>query len=216
MMSKKLVIAVLIVAFGATAAWAQGRFEITPYVGYRTSGSLGGGQNGYTDFHIEDGLAYGVGIGYLINPMLTMEVRWARSDSSVTSHGLTFAKTKVAEVSTDYFHANFIFYFRPEGFSLRPYLVTGLGAVVVNPKNVTIGETPVNPSTESRFSWNLGLGLQARAGSRVSFRLQALWLPVYINSTMGWWFDWWGYPWAVPISNYMHQFEFMGGLTFRF
>ncbi len=213
--SAKILIVAMILVLGTTAAWAQGRFEITPFVGYRTTGSFSGGQLDYTDFHIKDGLAYGVSVGYAFSPLFTLEFQWSRSDSSITAHGPTLASTKLADATTDVYHGNFLFFFRPVEYKLRPFFVFGLGATVVNPKNATIGANP-NPGAASRFSWNLGLGAQYQATNRIGLRLQARWLPCYINSSSAWFIDWWGYPWLVPVSNYMNQFEFTGGLTFRF
>jgi len=215
MKGAKILIVAMILVLGTTAAWAQGRFEITPFVGYRTTGSFSGGQLQYTDFHIEDGLAYGVSVGYVFSPLFTLEFQWSRSDSTITAHGATFVKSTLADVSTDVYHGNFLFFFRPMEYKLRPYFMFGLGATVANAKNATVGVNP-NPGAQSRFSWNLGLGAQYQAGQHVGLRLQARWLPTYINSTSGWWYDWWGNVWLVPISNYMNQFEFTGGLTFRF
>jgi opacity protein-like surface antigen len=212
----KLLALVLVLAFAATAAWAQGRIEISPWVGYRTTGSISGSQTTYTDFHIEDGLAYGLSLGYRLNPKMTIEVRWSRVGSSVTAHGLTFVKTKVADIDTDTYHANFLFFWRGEEYKVRPYFVMGLGAISANAKNVQVGEQIVNPSAEWRFSWNMGLGMQAQIREKIGLKLQAIWLPTYINSTSGWWVDWWGNAWIVPISNYMNQFEFSAALVFRF
>jgi len=212
----KALVLTLALAVISTAAWAQPRFEIVPFVGYRTTGSFSGGQLQYTDFHIEDGLAYGVSLGYRVSQVFTLEAQWSRVDSTVTAHGVSGIKTTLDNVTTDVYHANFLFFFRGEEYSLRPYFMFGLGATVANPKTTTwLGQT-VNPSAASRFSWSLGLGVQAQLKEHIGLRLQTRWLPTYINSSYGYWYDWWGYPWVVPISNYMNQFEFTGGLVFRF
>jgi opacity protein-like surface antigen len=216
MKSTKVLIVALILALVSTAAWAQGKIEITPFVGYRTTGSISGGTAAYTEFHIEDGLAYGVGLGYRFSPLFTLEFQWSRVDSTVTAHGVTFQKTELGSIATDVYHANFMFFFRPEEYKLRPYFMFGLGATVANVGNVTVGDETLNPGAESRFSWSMGLGLQAQFREHIGLRLQTRWLPTYINSTSGWWYDWWGNVWLVPIANYMNQFEFSGGLTFRF
>ena len=216
MKSKKLLVLALILAFGSTAAWAQARIEISPLVGYRTTGSISGGTTIYKEFHIEDGLAYGLSLGYRLNPKFTLEVRWSRVGSSVTAQGKDFVKTTVADIDTDTYHANFLFYWRGEEYKVRPYFVLGLGAISANAKNVQVGEEIVNPSAEWRFSWNMGLGMQTQLREKIGLKLQAIWLPTYINSSTGWWVDWWGNVWLVPISNYMHQFEFSAALVFRF
>jgi len=216
MKSKKLLVLALILAFGSTAAWAQGRIEISPWIGYRTTGSLSGENASYSEFHLEDGLAYGLSLGYRLNPRFTLEVRWSRVDSTITAHDVLSATTTLADVSTDTYHANFLFFWRGEEYKVRPYFVVGLGAITANARNVQVGKETVNPEAEWRFSWNMGLGMQAQIRERIGLKLQAIWLPTYINSSSGWWVDWWGNVWLVPISNYMHQFEFSAALVFRF
>lgn len=215
MKSTRLLALALILAFATTAAWAQGRIEIAPWVGYRTSGSVSGDAGGYTDFHIEDGLAYGLSLGYRLNPKMTLEVRWSRVGSTVTAHNGIQSAT-VADIDTDTYHANFLFFWRGEEYKVRPYFVLGLGAISANAKNIQVGEELVNPEAEWRFSWNMGLGMQAQLRDKIGLKLQAIWLPTYINSSSGWWVDWWGNVWLVPISNYMNQFEFSAALVFRF
>jgi len=215
MKSTKVLIFALVLLM-STTAWAQRRFEITPFVGYRTTGSFSGAQLQYSDFHIEDGLAYGVGLGYRFSQVFTVEAQWSRVDSQVTAHGVNLLTTNLTSVTTDIYHANFLFFFRQEQYSLRPYFMFGLGATVANAKPlVWLGNT-VDPHAASRFSWNLGLGVEARVRERIGLRIQGRWIPTYINSSSGYWADWWGNVWLVPYSNYMNQFEFSGGLVFRF
>ncbi len=81
--SKALILALALI-LASTAAWAQGRFVLTPHVGYRTVGTLGGDIAELTDFKVQDGLAYGLALGYRVSPFFTIEAMWSRSDSNVT------------------------------------------------------------------------------------------------------------------------------------
>jgi len=212
--SKALILALALV-LTATAAWAQGRVVLTPFAGYRTAGTLGGDIAEFTDFKVQDGLAYGLSLGYRVSPLFTIEAMWSRSDSSITAlSGAT--ETELTKVSTDQWHANFLYYFGGDEGKACPYLLFALGATVLNPKPTVFEGTEVDPASESRFTGALGLGVQVNASEKIGLRVQGKWAPTYINSSNEIWIDWWGQAWVVPVSNYMNQWEFTGGLVFRF
>jgi hypothetical protein len=220
--SKALIFALALVLV-STAAWGQARFEITPFVGYRTAGNFEGAVLQLSDFSITDGLAYGLSVGYRVNQMLTMEVFWSRVDSAITARVSGAGEQELANISTDQIHANFLFFALNDQYRARPYFLLGLGATIANPKATDFSDGDINPSGQSidpsaasRFSWSLGGGVLISASERIGIKLQAKWFPTYINTTSEIWIDWWGYPWVVPVSNYMNQWEFTGGLVFRF
>ncbi len=212
--SKPLILGLALVLV-STGAWAQGRFEVMPFVGYRTTGTFAGQVEDFSDFQIKDGVAYGLTLGYRVHQMLTFEVMWSRVDSKVTARS-DGAKTELAKVSTDSFQGNFLIFGTGDSAKARPYFLIGLGALYANPKSTTFEGKTVDPSGATRFSWSLGGGVQVAASDRIGLRLQVKWLPTYVNTTSEIWIDWWGHPWVVPVSNYMNQWEFMGGLVFRF
>ncbi len=220
--SKALILALALVLV-STAAWSQGRFEVTPTIGYRTAGNFEGAVLQLSDFSITDGLAYGLSLGYRVNQMLTMEAFWSRVDSSLTASVSGAGEQELAKIGTDQIHANFLFFALNDQAKARPYFLLGLGATIANPKATNFSDGDINPSGEtidpssaSRFSWSLGGGVLVMASERVGVKLQGKWFPTYINTTSEIWIDWWGYPWVVPVSNYMNQWEFTGGLVFRF
>jgi outer membrane protein W len=215
MKSSKALILALALVLVSTAAWAQGRFVVTPHIGYRTAGTLGGTIAELTDFKVQDGLAYGLALGYRVSPYFTLEAMWSRSDSSITAlSGATEAT--LTDISTDQWHANFIYYFSGDEGMACPYLLFALGATVLNPKPFEFETKTYDPSSESRFTGALGAGIQVNASQKVGVRAQVKYCPTYINSSSEIWVDWWGQAWVVPVSNYMNQWEFTGGLTFRF
>jgi opacity protein-like surface antigen len=112
-------------------------------------------------------------------------------------------------IHTSQFHVNFIYLF-PRSSSNRviPYFLVGLGLTLADPKGEVNGET--------RFSWSLGGGIKIMASERVGLRFQGKWIPTYINTKSELWCDWWGFCYAIPVSQYMSQGEFTGGIFFRF
>jgi hypothetical protein len=213
-----LLLVVGLLALGATSAWAQGgRWVIQPLAGYRTSGSFGVRPDldvvlPFSGIRIPDGFAYGISLGYRLTPLVTFEAQWTRSSGTAQAIATNTLEPNVDlfEMNEDQLHANFIFYFSDADFVVRPFFVTGLGATLADPKVEGVGTT-------SRFSWNLGLGFEKMFNDKVGFRVQAKWFSTYINDSAVWWYDyWWGGWYLVPVSQYMGQWDFTGGLVFRF
>ena len=214
MKNSKALILGLALILAATSAWAQ-RIVLTAHAGYRTVGTLGGDVAEMTDFKIQDGLAFGLALGYRVSPVFTIEAMWSRSNSKVTALSGA-SELELTDISTDQWHANFLYFFGGDENMACPYLLFALGATVMNPKPTVFDGKSVDPATETRFTGALGAGLQVNFNQNVGLRAQAKYSPTYINSSNEIWIDWWGRPWVVAVGNYMNQWEFTGGLSFRF
>jgi hypothetical protein len=199
------------------SAWAQdGRIVISPIVGYRTSGDFGVRPS--TDvaalvsgIKVPDGLAYGVALGYRFSQYMTAEVEWIRSGGMAQAIPWQLGAPNVDIFNTwqDVIHANFLFYFGNNP-AFQPFFITGLGVTLFDARAEGFGSA-------SRFSWSLGGGFEKMFNDKIGFRATAKWFTTYINDSVGWWYDWWwgGYA-LVPVSQYMGQWQFTGGLVFRF
>jgi len=210
-----LLMVVGLLALGAMSVWAQGgRIVISPTVGYRTSGDFGvrpevEGLTPYSGVKISDGLAYGLSLGFRLSPYVTMEALWTRSVgmAQALSYYVGQPNTDIFNVAEDVIHANFLFYFG-ENKMVKPFFITGLGVTLADGQYEGVGAV-------SRFSWNLGMGFDKMFNEKVGLRVTAKWFTTYINDQLGWWYSYWGY-YLVPVSQYMGQWEFTGGLIFRF
>ena len=62
-----------------------------------------------------------------------------------------------------------------------------------------------------------GAGVKVNASRNVGLKLGLQWTPTYIKSdAAGWWCDpYWGC-YVMGDAQYSNQFEFVGGVTFRF
>jgi opacity protein-like surface antigen len=210
MKRKRLILILAMVAILSTMSWAQ-RFELMPFAGYRTSGGFDIDSIGHSRFTIKDGLAYGVSLGVMLSPTSQVEFMWSQTNSQVTGSIIQPSpeQQELFDIHTSQFHVNFIYLF-PRSSSNRviPYFLVGLGLTLADPKGEVNGET--------RFSWSLGGGIKIMASERVGLRFQGKWIPTYINTSSEVWCDWWGFCYAVPLSQYMSQGEFTGGIFFRF
>ncbi len=209
MVRKRVLIIVALIAILSTMSFAQ-RKELMVFAGYRTGGSFNVTSTDYLTFEIDDGFNFGLALGLMISPVTEIEFMWSQTNSQLSGYLITplLDKGAVFDIHTSQFHFNFLFLFPQGNTKIVPYFMFGLGLTYADPK----GE----PNGETRFSYSLGGGVKAMVNERVGIRLQAKWNPTYINSSSELWVDYWGFVYAIPISQYMSQGEFTGGIFFRF
>jgi hypothetical protein len=187
-----LLMVVGLLALGATSAWAQGgRFVISPTVGYRTTGDFGLRPEtevitDYSGIKFQDGLAYGLSLGYRLSPYITMEAGWTRSVTMAQAipYYVGLPNVDLFDVAEDVIHANFLFYFG-ENALMHPFFVTGLGVTLADGKAEGVGAI-------SRFTTYVN------------------------DQMAWWYDWWWGGYYLVPVSQYMGQWEFTAALVYRF
>jgi hypothetical protein len=70
---------------------------------------------------------------------------------------------------------------------------------------------------ETKFATNWGGGVKLYPGERVGLKLGVRWTPTYVKTDpTGYWCDpYWGC-FTVGDAQYSNQFEFSGGVFFRF
>jgi opacity protein-like surface antigen len=205
----RVLIILALIAILSTTSFAQ-RKELMAFAGYRTGGSFNVASTDYLTFEIEDGFNFGLALGLMISPVTEIEFMWSQTNSKLSGYLISpiLEKGAVFDIHTSQFHVNFLFLFPQGNKRLVPYFLFGLGLTYADPK----GE----PNGETRFSYSLGGGLKAMINERMGIRLQAKWNPTYINTSSELWVDYWGFVYAIPVSQYMSQGEFTGGIFFRF
>ena len=161
-------------------------------------------------FEIEDGFNFGLALGFMISPEMEIEFMWSQTNSQLSGYLISpiLEKEVVFDIHTSQFHVNILVLFPQGNKRFVPYFLMGLGLTLADPKGEVNGET--------RFSYSLGGGLKAMVNERMGIRLQAKWNPTYINTSSELWVDYWGFVYAIPVSQYMSQGEFTAGIFFRF
>lgn len=203
-----LILPLMLVMLMSSMSWGQ-RIEFMPFAGYRTSGTFNVDSELFSTFKIEDGFNYGLTLGFMVTPETEVEFMWSLTNSRLSGSFLQVGQNKniFFDMHTNMFHINFLYLYPYANERIVPYFLIGLGLTYADPKDGTNGET--------RFSFSVGGGLKIMASQRVGLRFQAKWTPTYINSHSELW-NYWGYLYFVPVSQYMHQGEFTGGIFFRF
>jgi opacity protein-like surface antigen len=209
MKSKRLITIFAMVAVLATLSWAQS-IELMPFAGYRTAGGFNVDALAHSRFTVKDGLAFGLTLGIMLSPVTQVEFMWSQTNSQLTGTLIqpAMGQEELFDLRTSQFHVNFIYLIPRYDSRVVPYVLAGLGLTYADPKGQSGGET--------RFSWSLGGGIRIMASDRVGLRFQGKWNPTYINTSSAVWCDWWGLCYAFPVSQYMSQGEFTGGIFFRF
>jgi hypothetical protein len=146
MKAKLLLLAISLLLFTLTAH-AQGRFDISPFYGYRWGGGLEtvSGQ----DVNFQDGRAYGLALDYapIRSPDLKLELLWSRQDSSIDLHG--FGGENRIRMTIDEFQIGALVE-KPSG-RFHPYLSALVGASLFGPESF---------DSEARFSLSIAGGVK--------------------------------------------------------
>jgi hypothetical protein len=210
-----------------TPAQAQG-FEASVFGGSTTSEGIEAtetrviGGVAYNNLDIVSGGSWGFTAGGFVTPNVELEFLWSRQFSSFEANGPS-SKIKLADVSVDNFHGNFVYNWGESGAPLRPFFFGGLGATHYDPGSPNTTLPIVNPlasgtvQSATKFSSTWGAGVKYyihNIGAKAMLR----WTPTYIKSDAGglWCDPYYPTCWVVGNPDYSQQFEFSGGVTVRF
>jgi hypothetical protein len=153
------------------------RFDFTPFIAYRTSMSFP------VDPHVtgtnphavlDASPSYGVSFGMRLRAEEDLvEIRWARQDSYVHAEDI-MPQPPRQRVILDQFHGDFSHEPFVEHWAswAKPFVMASVGATHVS------SSTNIN---FTRFSFGIGAGIRFCAGRHFGFKIQAEWLPVYVD-----------------------------------
>jgi opacity protein-like surface antigen len=222
-MVRKMMIGALMLVALASTAWAQTpKVEITGLIGYTLSDGVSGepykAGNGQTYDRVdpEDSVMYGFSLGFFLSPSAEIGFMWRRQPTELTVSGTSSAK--LSDINIDGYHGYGAFYFGDPEAKARPYVMGGIGATRYGDVSWTqTGGVQKSVNGNTQFSTTWGAGLKVNASPNVGMKFGVQWTPTYIKSdAAGWWCDpWWGC-YVVGNAQYSNQFEFVGGLSFRF
>ena len=146
-MKSRLVLLASSLVLCTLSAQGQGRFDISPFFGYRWGGGLEtvSGQ----EINFQDARAYGLALDYspLHSPELKLELLWSRQDSSIDLPGLG-GEQRIG-LTIDEFQIGALVE-KPSG-KFHPYLNFLVGASLFGPDG---------SDSETRFSLSIGGGVK--------------------------------------------------------
>ena len=201
---------------------AQKRFEVSFSGGYTTSEGVhfdGRLINGILldEVDVKDGGSFNLTAGFYATPQALIEFMYARQSSKFTANGPATQDFDVAELNIDNYHVNFVYNWGEEDAPLRPYAFVGLGATNYAFGNSLIPGVNGKVDGNTQFSTTWGAGVKYFAAPSVGLKASIRWTPTYIKSDpAGYWCDPFYGCWLLSDPDYSHQFEFAGGVVFRF
>ncbi len=212
----RIVAPLLLTFVGAAPALSQDkRVEINPFFGYSFSDGvtvdpiLIGGQI-YDGVNVDDGYAFGVHFGVFVTENAEVGFLWNRQESKLVGEGTN--TTEFANMPVYNYHGVFTYNFGESDAQARPFVFGGIGATQYKPEDVN----GVSVSSETQFSSTWGGGVKVYPNPSVGFTAMLRFTPTYIKSDpAGYWCGFYGC-YLVADTQYANQFEFSGGVSFRF
>lgn len=208
-----LTLAVLLAAVPACAEnlEIQG-LEVTPFIGGRFGGTFDVRPESGTETRasLDDSVSFGVSGGVRFDDYSLIEFRWTRAQSPLQlSSGAVVnpLATTLPDVTLDQFHGDFTREFPlDEVNALRPFVMASVGATHLGAEG----------SGFTRFSFGLGTGLKVSVNSKLGIRVEARWLPIWVQPEVSGFACGFGGCIAVLSGRLTQQFEVTAGPVFRF
>jgi len=196
---------------GAETFEIQG-FEVTPLIGARLGGTFDVQLAGVpARASLNDAVSYGVAAGIRFDDFSLIEFHWTRAKSELNLKPADLVvnplAAPIADVTLNQFHGDFTREFPLEEVSsLRPFIMASVGATHLSSSSNGV----------TRFSFGIGSGLKIYLKSKLGIRVQAQWLPIWVEPEVSSFACGFGGCVAVLSGRLTQQFEFCAGPIFRF
>jgi hypothetical protein len=194
----------------AKAQYGWEKWEVAPFVGFETSGSVPVTNSLFVNrLRVNSGTSFGTFIDYRLTESAQAELMWNRNMTSFSErNAVNGFYTKVFNSDIDQFQFGLLYMLRNSEKKLRPFIAGGIGA--------THDSNSGNNSNTTGFSYGLGGGVKYYLSRHIGLRGDARWVPSYGNRTPGVICDPFGFCTQARVSNYFERGNFTGGLIFRF
>ncbi|HTT32857.1 MAG TPA: outer membrane beta-barrel protein [Methylomirabilota bacterium] len=223
-MRKGMVVLLAGLGYILTSAPAWGQFapdkwEVTPFVGYETSGSYAVNPNSTTipvnNLQVNGAASFGTFIDYSITPDAQFEFMWDRNLTSYSEQQFPNpAYVKAYNSSVDQYQFGALYMIFGEEHKWRPYVAGSVG--FTHEFNSALSATTPSPPTRLDFSYSLGGGVKYELSRHLAFRGDARYMPTYANSSLAEYCDPFYGCYTAKVSNYQHRGNFLVGLVIRF
>jgi outer membrane protein W len=201
--------------FAAISTHAQGKFEVTPFVGFETSASYpvnlysnGPINNPIDELRVNQAMAYGTFLNYNFTENFQAEFMWNRNNTSYSarqvSDGTYF---KAYNSNIDQYQFGGLYMFLDSSHRLRPYVAGSVGFT----HDSNGGGNP----DRTEFGYSLGGGVKYYLGRHIGLRGDIRYMPTYGSSSYGL-YCYFGYCYTAKVANFLNRGNFVGGVDFRF
>jgi opacity protein-like surface antigen len=213
-----LTLGVIFLAAGLPAQ-AQGKWELSPFAAYETSGTFPlSGSLTASNMRANSGVSYGTFLDYSLAEGLQAELLWNRNSTSYSAQDIntgTFSRAYDSNIDT--FTFGFAYLFRSREAKFRPYGSAGLGFTHDSNSNAAPNPngTPETVTNQTRFTFGVGGGVKYFPTRHVGLRGDLRLLAASAGVTPGLVCDQFGC-FQSNVRNYLKRGNFTGGLIFRF
>jgi hypothetical protein len=155
-------------------------------------------------------------IGFFVTETVEIGGLFSQQKSTMVIGG--GLERELGDWNVDNYHGYVAYNSGDHDSTARFYFLGGLGATHYGGVEFTaVGGQNRSIGGQTKFSTTWGGGVKLYPGSNVGVKLGVRWTPTYVKSdSEGWWCDpYWGC-YVVGDAQYSNQFEFAGGLVFRF
>lgn len=195
---------------------AQGlieKFEVTPFIGYETSGSypLTPTLNtiAVTNVRANAAVTFGTFVDYSISENFQADFMWNRNPTSYSElQPPNPGYVKAYNSDIDQYQFGALYMFRGSEHKWRPYAAGGVGFT----HEYNSGGTP----NRLDFAYSIGGGVKYELTSHISLRGDARYMPTYANSSLGQYCDPFYGCYTANVRNYQSRGNFVIGADFHF
>ncbi|HEY4739730.1 MAG: outer membrane beta-barrel protein [Candidatus Acidiferrales bacterium] len=187
-----------------------GKWEVTPFVGWETSGSFPVANSATVDnFRVDQGVSFGTFVDWSLTDSFQVEGMWNRNISSFDEHNsATGIYTNAYNSNIDQVNFGLAYSFRNPEQKLRPYIAAGLGFT----HDSNSGGNP----NDTEFSYSVGGGVKYYFSRHFGFRGDLRYMPTYANSSPATFCDPFGNCFVANQRNYISRGNFVAGLIIHF
>ncbi|MGB2590220.1 MAG: outer membrane beta-barrel protein [Candidatus Acidiferrum sp.] len=197
----------------ANAQGFKDNWEVTPFVGYETSGSYGLTPTlntiAVTSVRANSGVNFGSFVDYSLSENSQVDFMWNRNPTSYSElQPPNPGYVKAYNSDIDQYQFGFLYMFLGSQHKWRPYGVGGLGFT----HEFNSSGTP----DRTDFAYSIGGGIKYDLNSHIAFRGDARYLPTYANSSLAEYCDPFYGCYEAKVHNYQSRGSFVAGVAFHF
>ena len=188
----------------------QGRFELTPTIGYRLNSNITNTDVAqYSELQFKNAATYGVAFSWNFSPATSAEITYDYSSYDATAVARTIGNDRTINIKQHDILVNGLYLFNTGNDAFRPFILGGLGMTILAPGG--------NLNQVTNFAWTLGGGFKYYTSDKFGLRFDIRWLPTYLYSAGGGtWCDPYYGCYYYPNSHILNQWDFKLGFVFRF
>lgn len=205
-----LILAALVLGSVSFRAQAQqGRFELTPMIGWRLNSDISETDVArYSQLKFEDAATFGLAMSWNTSRVTSVELEYTYASYDGTAVARTAGADRTVNIKQHDILVNGLYLFNTGNDKFRPFLLGGIGASILAPSSL---------SSVTNFAFTLGGGFKYYASDRFGIRGDIRWMPQYLYSTDGGtWCDPFYGCYYYPNDHILTQWDFKLGAVIRF